>query len=76
MERELCQKKCRNRKIVSGKSDCLGAYAVSKTSDLAAMVYHALGVDLSSELRDRLNRPLRLTSGGVMTPLYTAAPIS
>jgi hypothetical protein len=63
---------------VIGKSDRLGAYAVSRTfgpPDLAATVYHALGVDPATELRDRLNRPLRLCSGEVMTPLYTAAAV-
>jgi hypothetical protein len=61
---------------VIGKSDRLGAYAVSRTfgpHDLAATVYHALGVAPATELRDRFNRPLRLCSGEVMTPLYTAA---
>lgn len=59
---------------VIGKSDRLGAYAVSKTfgpPDLAATVYHALGVDPAVELHDRLGRPLRLSSGEVITPLYT-----
>jgi hypothetical protein len=63
---------------VIGKSDRLGAHAVSKTfgpPDLAATVYHALGVDPATELRDRLKRPLRLCSGDVMTPLYTAASV-
>ncbi|MDR3635816.1 MAG: DUF1501 domain-containing protein [Isosphaeraceae bacterium] len=63
---------------VIGKSDRLGAYPISKTfgpPDLAATVYHALGVDPATELRDRLRRPLRLCSGEVMTPLYTTAPV-
>jgi hypothetical protein len=63
---------------VIGKSDRLGAYAVSKTfgpPDLAATVYHALGVDPATELRDRLGRPVRLCSGEVMTPLYTTAAV-
>jgi hypothetical protein len=63
---------------VIGKSDRLGAYAVSKTfgpTDLAATVYHALGVDPSTELRDRLGRPLQLCSGEVIAPLYTAAAV-
>lgn len=63
---------------VIGKSDRLGAHAVTKTfgpPDLAATVYHALGVDPGTELRDRLGRPLRLCSGEVMTPLYTTASI-
>jgi len=63
---------------VIGKSDRLGAYAVSKTfgpPDLAATVYHALGIDPATELRDRLGRPVRLCSGDVMTPLYTTAAV-
>ncbi len=61
-----------------GKSDKLGAYPVSKSfgpPDLAATVYHALGVDPATELRDRLGRPLRLCSGELMTPLYTAGSV-
>jgi hypothetical protein len=63
---------------VIGKSDRLGAQAISRTfgpPDLAATVYHALGIDPATELRDRLGRPLRLCSGEVMMPLYTTAPI-
>jgi hypothetical protein len=63
---------------IIGKSDRLGAHAVSKTfgpADLAATVYHALGVDPDTELHDRLGRPLRLCSGEVMTPLYTTAAV-
>jgi hypothetical protein len=63
---------------VIGKSDRLGAYPLSRTfgpPDLAATIYRALGVDPSTELRDRLGRPLRLCTGETMTPLYTTAPI-
>lgn len=63
---------------VIGKSDRLGAYAISKTfgpPDLAATVYHALGVDPATELHDRFGRPIRLSSGEVMTPLYTTKAI-
>jgi hypothetical protein len=63
---------------VIGKSDRLGAYPVTRSygpPDLAATIYQALGVDPGTELRDRLGRPLRLCSGEVMTPLYTAAAI-
>ncbi|WP_337173754.1 DUF1501 domain-containing protein [Paludisphaera sp.] len=63
---------------VIGKSDKLGAYAVTKTfgpPDLAATVYQALGVDPATELRDRLGRPLRLCAGDVMEPLYTTAEV-
>lgn len=63
---------------VIGKSDRMGAFAVSKTfgpPDLAATVYHALGVDPATELRDRLSRPLRLCAGEVISPLYTTAVV-
>ena len=45
---------------VIGKSDRLGAYPLSRSfgpPDLAATIYHALGVDPATELRDRLGRP-------------------
>ncbi|MBY0395185.1 MAG: DUF1501 domain-containing protein, partial [Thermoleophilia bacterium] len=63
---------------VIGRSDRLGAYAATRTfgpPDLAATVYQALGVDPSTEIRDRLGRPLRLSTGEVMTPLYTTAEV-
>ena len=61
-----------------GKSDRLGAFPVSRSygpPDLAATIYHALGVDPATELRDRLGRPLRLCNGELMSPLYTTASI-
>ncbi len=63
---------------IIGKSDKLGAHPISQSfgpPDLAATVYHALGVDPATELRDRLNRPIRLCTGSVMTPLYTTAAV-
>jgi hypothetical protein len=63
---------------VIGKSDRLGAYPISRSfgpPDLAATVYHALGVDPATELRDRLGRPIRLCSGDVITPLYSTAAV-
>jgi hypothetical protein len=63
---------------IIGKSDRLGAYAVSKTfgpADLAATIYHALGVDPATELRDRLRRPLKLCSGEVIAPLYSGVSV-
>jgi hypothetical protein len=63
---------------VIGKSDRLGAYPLSRSfgpPDLAATIYNALGVDPSTELRDRLGRPVRLCSGEVMAPLYSTAAI-
>jgi hypothetical protein len=32
-------------------------------ADLAATIYHLLGVDPHTEIRDRLNRPLALCDG-------------
>ena len=61
-----------------GKSDRLGAHPISRSygpPDLAATIYHALGVDSSTELRDRLGRPLRVCSGEVIRSLYTTAPV-
>jgi Protein of unknown function (DUF1501) len=61
-----------------GKSDRLGAHPVSRSfgpPDLAATIYHALGVDPATELRDRLGRPLRLCSGQKIEALYTTAPV-
>lgn len=63
---------------VIGKSDKLAAHPVTKSfgpPDLAATVYHALGVDPETELRDRLDRPIRLCAGEVMTPLYDATAV-
>jgi hypothetical protein len=63
---------------VIGKSDRLGAYPLSRSfdpTDLAATVYHALGVDPATELRDQLGRPWRLCSGEPIMPLYTTAAI-
>ncbi len=63
---------------VIGKSDALGAYPVTRTfgpPDLAATIYEALGVDASTTLFDRLGRPLRLTDGEPIAPIYTGAAI-
>ncbi len=63
---------------VIGKSDKIGAFPLTRSfgpPDLAATIYHALGVDPATEVRDRFGRPIALCSGEVMTPLYTSAPI-
>jgi uncharacterized protein (DUF1501 family) len=52
--------------VVHGASDRYAAYpAVNPTSpdDLAATIYHCLGVDPRTQLRDRLGRPLTLCEG-------------
>jgi uncharacterized protein (DUF1501 family) len=61
-----------------GKSDRLGAHPVSRSygpPDVAATVYHALGVDTATELRDRFGRPLRLCSGQTIESLYTTRAV-
>jgi hypothetical protein len=59
-----------------GRSDRTAAYPATRgywPSDLGATIYHALGLDPSSEVRDMLDRPLPLNRGEVMSALYTAA---
>lgn len=59
---------------VIGKSDKIGAYPATTPyapDDLGATVYHVLGVDPTSELRDRQNRPVQLNRGQVMESLFT-----
>jgi uncharacterized protein (DUF1501 family) len=63
---------------VIGKSDNMGAYPVTRTfgpPDLAATIYQAMGIDTGLELTDRLGRPLRLSNGEVIAPIYTGAAI-
>lgn len=61
---------------VIGSSDAIAAYPATRPyhpSDLGATIYQTLGIDPESELRDRLNRPLRLNAGRVIEPLFTGA---
>ncbi len=61
-----------------GKSDGMGAYPVTRTfgpPDLAATIYDALGIDTATTLYDRLGRPLRLTDGEPISPIYTGVAI-
>ncbi len=61
-----------------GRSDKIGAYPASRPytpADLAATIYQSLGIDPSTEVRDRLNRPVRLCTGEPIAPLFTAARI-
>jgi hypothetical protein len=64
---------------VIGKSDKIGAYPTTtpySPDDIGATVYHVLGVDPAIEVRDRLNRPVRLNRGEVMVCLFTGKPAS
>jgi uncharacterized protein (DUF1501 family) len=59
---------------VIGKSDKIGAYPVTtpySPDDVGATVYHMLGVDPASEVRDRQNRPVQLNRGAVIEALFT-----
>jgi hypothetical protein len=52
--------------VVHGASDRYAAYPASNPTapaDLAATVYHCLGVEPHTQLRDRLGRPLTLCEG-------------
>lgn len=58
---------------VYGASDRQAAYPAHSPvtpQDLAATIYHALGIDPRTELRDPLNRPLPLTSGQPLGALF------
>jgi hypothetical protein len=59
---------------VLGKSDKIAAFPASREyypSDLGATIYSALGVSSEAEVRDRMNRPIRLNQGQVIEPLFT-----
>lgn len=61
---------------VIGQTDRVGAFPASRPyspQDLAATVYSALGVDPNLEVRDRLNRPVALTRGEPISPLWSGA---
>jgi hypothetical protein len=61
---------------IIGKSDKIGGYPITPPftpDDIGATVYHVLGVDPSSEVRDRQNRPVTLNRGTVMEALFTGA---
>jgi Protein of unknown function (DUF1501) len=60
---------------VIGKSDKIAAYPATRAyypADLGATIYHALGVDPSSQVRDQLSRPLQLNRGEIISPLFDA----
>jgi hypothetical protein len=60
-----------------GQSDKLGAYPASRPytpGDFAATVYRSMGIDPETEVKDRLNRPIRLCNGEMITPLFNGAP--
>jgi hypothetical protein len=61
---------------VIGRSDKVAAYPATmpySPDDVGATVYHVLGVDPASEVRDRQDRPVQLNRGTVMQSLFTGA---
>jgi hypothetical protein len=64
--------------ITIGSSDRIGAYpstAPYSPDDIGATVYHVLGIDPHSEVRDRQNRPVTLNRGEVMQSLWTGRSV-
>lgn len=61
---------------VIGRSDNIGAYPITRSytpDDIGATLFTALGLAPSTEFRDKLGRPLQLSTGQVIEPLYTGA---
>lgn len=59
-----------------GQSDRNGAYPASRpytAGDFAATIYRSMGIDPETELRDRLDRPIRLGDGTPIDPLFSGA---
>ncbi|MCI0459607.1 MAG: DUF1501 domain-containing protein [Gemmataceae bacterium] len=57
------------RGYVHGASDRFGAYPARdpvRPEDLSATLFHLLGIDPHSEVRDPLNRPLPISTGSVL----------
>jgi hypothetical protein len=58
---------------VIGASDRLAAFPATRPvrpDDLAATIYHTLGIDPATELHDRLGRPLQLSDGKPLMELF------
>jgi Protein of unknown function (DUF1501) len=58
---------------VHGASDRIAAYPATppvSPDDLAATLYHALGIDLQTPIQDPLGRPLPLSDGRPLTELF------
>jgi hypothetical protein len=53
--------------------EVLCCWAAVFSADLAATIYQSLGIDPATEVRDRLNRPVRLCTGEPIAPLFSAA---
>ncbi len=59
---------------VHGSSDRIGAYPATEPvspNDIAATMFHALGIDPATEVHDKLNRPLPIANGRAILPLFS-----
>jgi Protein of unknown function (DUF1501) len=57
---------------VHGASDAMGAYPASgrvQPQDLTATIFHCLGLDPHSEIRDTLGRPIPISRGNIIRPI-------
>jgi hypothetical protein len=62
------------RGYVHGASDKHGAFPASdpvRPDDIAATMFHLLGIDPKTEVRDSLNRPLAISSGEVISAVLS-----
>ncbi|TWT47913.1 hypothetical protein KOR42_41110 [Thalassoglobus neptunius] len=58
--------------IVYGESDSKGAEVAShpvSPADLLATFWSQMGIDPTTEIHDRLNRPMQISSGSILDPL-------
>jgi hypothetical protein len=59
-----------------GRSDKTAAYPTTSPyspDDVGATIYHVLGIEPATEVRDRLDRPVTLNRGTPIAPLFTGA---
>jgi hypothetical protein len=59
--------------VVLGASDRIGGYvkdAKVTPADVTATLFHALGIPPHTEIHDRLNRPLPISTGKVVEAVF------
>jgi hypothetical protein len=63
---------------VIGRSDVTGAYPATRAfspNDVAATVYHVLGIPPEVIVSDRLGRPVLLNKGNVIESLFNGTSV-
>lgn len=58
---------------IYGSSDRFGAYPATlptNPADITATMFHALGIPADLEVRDPLDRPMKITAGQALLPLF------